>query len=308
MDELTSCIEELKSRIKMHRGTLSENESRTRAALIDPLLRTLGWDVSDPELVTPEYSTGKGRVDYALLKEKRHPVAIFEAKKLGESLSSDNHRDQMIGYAIKEGIVYAGLTNGNDWELYDVFEKVALNQKRILDISIEKSPTYHAALQLLCLWRPNLSSGNVTEALIPIVGLPDDKPPPRRKPSKDWVSLADYETESGMPSPSKIRFWNGTEKNFKSWRNLLGTTIELLYEDGYLTKDCLPYAPLETVGCVVNTEPKHIHGASFVSHYKTEIPFFININLNANDIRVHCRKLLEDFGKDPKTDMHLKIA
>lgn len=308
MDELTSCIEELKSRIKTHRSSLSKSESRTRVALIDPLLRTLGWDVSDPELVTPEYSTGKGRVDYALLKEKDNPVAIFEAKKLGESLSSDNHRDQMIGYAIKEGIVYAGLTNGNDWELYDVFEKVALNQKRILDISIEKSPTYHAALQLLCLWRPNLSSGNVTEALIPIVGLPDDKPPRRRKPSKDWVSLADYETESGMPSPLKIRFWNGTEKKFKSWRNLLGTTIELLYKDGLLTKDRLPYAPLETVGCVINTEPKHIHGVSFVSRYKTEIPFFININLNADSIRDHCRKLLEDFGKDPKADMHLKIA
>lgn len=307
MDELTSCIEELKSRIKMHRGTLSENESRTRAALIDPLLRALGWDVSNPELVTPEYSVGKGWVDYALLEKTGKPVAIFEAKKLGVHLS-DEHRMQMLNYANFRGIAYAGLSNGDCWELYPVFKPGELKDKKILDISIEHQATYHNALKLLCLWNPNLSSGNVTEALIPIVGLPDDKLSRRRKSSKDWVSLADYETESGMPSPSKIRFWNGTEKNFKSWRNLLGTTIELLYEDGYLTKDRLPYAPLETVGCVINTEPKRISGASFAHRYKTEIPFFIEINLDADSIRDHCRKLLEDFGKDPKTDMHFKIA
>ena len=64
MDKLTSCIEELKSRIKTHRSILSENESRTRVALTDPLLRALGWDVSNPKLVTPKYSVGKGWVDY----------------------------------------------------------------------------------------------------------------------------------------------------------------------------------------------------------------------------------------------------
>ena len=307
MDELTSCIEELKSRIKMHRGTLSENESRTRAALIDPLLRALGWDVSNPELVTPEYSVGKGWVDYALLGKTGKPVAIFEAKKLGVHLS-DEHRMQMLNYANFRGIDYAGLSNGDCWELYPVFKPGELKDKKILDISIEHQPSYHNALKLLCLWKPNVSSGNVTKALTPIVGLPDDKPkpPPHLQPSKDWVSLADYKHESGMPS--KIRFWNGTEKNFKSWRNLLGTTIELLYKDGLLTKDRLPYAPLETVGCVINTEPKRISGASFIRPYKTEIPFFIEINLDADSIRDHCRKLLEDFGKDPKTDMHLKIA
>lgn len=70
-------------------------------ALIDPLLRTLGWDVFDPEVVTPECKVGEGRADYALLRADGRPAAIVEAKKLGEALSS--HRMQMLNYANMSG-------------------------------------------------------------------------------------------------------------------------------------------------------------------------------------------------------------
>ena len=39
-------------------------------ALIDPLLRTLGWDVFDPKVVTPEFKVEGGRADYALLRDR----------------------------------------------------------------------------------------------------------------------------------------------------------------------------------------------------------------------------------------------
>ena len=67
LDELVGCIELLQERIRSHRDALRENETRTRMALIDPLLRALGWDVFDPEVVTPEYKAGGGWVDYALM-------------------------------------------------------------------------------------------------------------------------------------------------------------------------------------------------------------------------------------------------
>ena len=38
LDELAGCIEQLKARMQSHRTILEENETRTRAALIDPLL------------------------------------------------------------------------------------------------------------------------------------------------------------------------------------------------------------------------------------------------------------------------------
>ena len=55
LDDLVDVIETLQERIQTHSATLRANEIRTRTALIDPMLTALGWDVSDPALVTPEY-------------------------------------------------------------------------------------------------------------------------------------------------------------------------------------------------------------------------------------------------------------
>ena len=161
LDDLMGCIEALKERMQPHRAVLRENETRTRMALIDPLLRALGWDVSDPSVVTPEYKVSGGWADYALLRPDGKPAATLEAKKLGETLAS--HRMQMLNYANMSGIEYAGLTDGNHWELYRVFQPGPLEERRILDVSIADDPAYASALKLLLLWRPNLASGQRSE-------------------------------------------------------------------------------------------------------------------------------------------------
>ena len=58
LDDLVTAIQTVQQRIREHGNTLSQNEYRTRIALIDPILNALGWDVSDPVLVTPEVSGG----------------------------------------------------------------------------------------------------------------------------------------------------------------------------------------------------------------------------------------------------------
>ena len=96
IDELVNCIEKLKTRMENHAETLQANEWRTRTQLIDPLLCVLGWDVSDPEHVTPEYNTGgKKRADYALLNANKTPLAVLESKPLNVTLTED-HREQMV--------------------------------------------------------------------------------------------------------------------------------------------------------------------------------------------------------------------
>lgn len=115
LDELVGCIDELKDRISKYRNSLNENETRTRMQLIDPLLRVLGWDVSDPRYVIPEFKVSDGWADYALLRDGGKPAAMVEAKKLDEPLKP-THRAQMLKYAIELGIPYTGLTDGNHWE------------------------------------------------------------------------------------------------------------------------------------------------------------------------------------------------
>ena len=64
LDELIALIETLRVRIGEHGQALSQSEALTRYALIDPLLRGLGWDTGDPAQVIPEYpvsSAGKTR-------------------------------------------------------------------------------------------------------------------------------------------------------------------------------------------------------------------------------------------------------
>ena len=169
LDDLVGVIELLKERIATHGASLRENETRTRMALIDPLLQALGWDVSDPTMVTPEYSVGASRADYALLTPTGNPSALVEAKKLDESLAS--HRMQMLNYARHVG--HSPRRTDRRQPLggvYDVFDQAPIEQRRILDVSIANTPAHETALKLLLLWRANLASGQPVAANAPVSG------------------------------------------------------------------------------------------------------------------------------------------
>ena len=67
-------VQKLQGRIDSHGPMFRQNEALTRYALVDPLLRALGWDTENPTVVIPEFSTGEGRADYALLTDAESPT------------------------------------------------------------------------------------------------------------------------------------------------------------------------------------------------------------------------------------------
>ena len=72
LDDLYQVIEKLRERWKPIK-TSSSKRSADRNALVDPLLRALGWDTEDPALAMPEYRLGNGFADYALeRRQARH--------------------------------------------------------------------------------------------------------------------------------------------------------------------------------------------------------------------------------------------
>ena len=166
LDELIAVIETLRRRIADHGPTLGVSETRTRAALIDPLLQVLGWDTTDPSIVMPEYDVRGRKADYALLGQNSLPTAIVEAKKLGEPLHA--YLEQMISNAKRVGVEFAGITDGDQWELYRVLPNGTLEEGRMLNHRISVSPPNLSALRLLLLWRPNLASGQFESASKPI--------------------------------------------------------------------------------------------------------------------------------------------
>ena len=50
LQSLYELIATLRGRIERHAANLSQSEMLTRYALVDPLLRELGWNTEDPDL------------------------------------------------------------------------------------------------------------------------------------------------------------------------------------------------------------------------------------------------------------------
>lgn len=114
---LSDVLKLVKSSAENYGGQLQRNEAVTRAVLIDPVLRALGWDVANPAMVEVEKPIavgGKsGFLDYHLNAEQ--PI-IIEAKKLGEPL--ENYFAQLATYAIMMKIDNVFITDGLRWSHY----------------------------------------------------------------------------------------------------------------------------------------------------------------------------------------------
>lgn len=239
LEELVHCLEVLHGRIRSYTDALQRTEAATRLAAIDPLLRALDWDTSDPSLVTPEYPIESTRVDYALLSPKGTPVAVVEAKKLGTALTA--HRMQMLNYANMAGIPYAALTNGDAWELYEVFRPDALEKRRILAVSLAATPASACALQLLPLWRPNLTGDQL---LVPASTLNREERPQPQSPPPDSEPLPIAVPAAPGPPTKQSRDWTrydvrmyGETVQNLSKREAIWRVVHTLVGRGYAPED-----------------------------------------------------------------------
>lgn len=239
------------------------------------------------------------RADYALLQSDGFPVAIIEAKHLGANL--DDHLEKTIGYAINQGIGYVGLTDGNKWRLYDVFQPVALEKKRILDLSIADEPP-QVAIKLLILWRPILSGNYLAKTATELEKVEKfvdrDRPPPAR--SGDWVSLTEYNPPPGTPSPSLVKFWDDDVQPLKYWCDLLERTAEKLYREGILSFDDTPIQLDQgSKRYVINNEARHPGGKDFVQFFEIGYPpLYVETHYAAKKLRDLTIKLLKKYDKD----------
>ena len=319
LDDLAGVIETLQGRIRNYGDTLRQNEIRTRVALIDPLLQALGWDVADPGLATPEYEISGQRVDYALLGPEGKPAATVEAKKLGEPLAS--HRMQMLNYSNAAGIAYAGLTDGNQWELYEVFKQVTLEERRLLDLRLLDTPAHECALKLLLLWRPNLATGRPVAAGKPILTSLVEPPPappatvtpaavvvntqppvsPTTVPAAadGWVRLSDLRPEPGAQAPTNVRFADGITNSLGAWRNIPLEVAEFLIRNGKLSAGNCPVPMPGSTRYVVHSVAVHPTGKDFTEKRKLSNNLFCETNVSAARALSYAKALLHHCGVDP---------
>ncbi|MBI2917194.1 MAG: type I restriction enzyme HsdR N-terminal domain-containing protein [Chloroflexi bacterium] len=316
LNPLIDLIKTLAERIDKYKDDLRDSESRTRYALIDPLLRKLGWDTEDPDQVRPECSVktpaGKvERVDYALLEQKE-PWVVVEAKKLGIPLSEalgDN-----INYCVYLGAHYLVNTNGQLWEIYDMTKGGRMEDRRVVTFDVSSPERAKMAAAALFLYRGNYcqirlpsaveqptraatagpmaqSAGQSSpqSALLP--------PTPTSAGLSASVSLLEFKPSANSKPPTIIAP-DGTNVSPAVWADLTQRLVQYLWEKGKLTQANCPIGKAQGKRYLIASEPKHPDGQNFWRKRQVG-PIWVEGDSGVWDAVHNARRLLRSVGEDP---------
>lgn len=164
---LTSVLPKLRNRIqKVQNRKDSIGEQNTKAALIEPLLAALGWDIEDIDEVSREYrrKPQDNPVDYALFM-LRSPRLFVEAKGLEKDLSDRRWIGQILGYATVVGVEWCVLTNGDEYRLYNAHAPVDVDQKLFRSVRISDPDQEEYVLDTLELLSKEKMGDNLLNVL-----------------------------------------------------------------------------------------------------------------------------------------------
>jgi len=134
LSNLCDVLSQIKDAASQYQATLKKNEASTRAVLIDPVLRALGWDTANTHMVEIEKSQDSVRADYALNDSNSVPKIIVEAKALGANLSQQQLIMSLVNYAFQFQLNDVFLTDGLVWHHYNNFQPGNVTPTRVLDI------------------------------------------------------------------------------------------------------------------------------------------------------------------------------
>ena len=309
LESLLELVETLKARIDTHGDQLRQSEALTRYALIDPLLRELGWDTEDPKSVIPEYQSKYGRADYALLGDGK-PVMMVEAKKLGTQLR-DSVLSQGIQYCLEEGTKHFSVTDGQRWEVYETHKPVPIEQKRVVDFDLKDLSPTAVCLKALALWRPSVQSGYAAPGQTPVVSLAHNQSGPpassitdipptlRGSDEHDWQQLTQVSATIGQ-KPIEILFPDGNRTQLKNWGAAPVEVVRWLTDQKILSaNDCpIMYSNPRTFRHMVHVQPIHSNGAPFTS--PTEVNgLFVERHDNTSALIDKTKAIIEQVGQDP---------
>ncbi|MGI4821686.1 MAG: hypothetical protein ACRYFV_10805 [Janthinobacterium lividum] len=225
---------------EQNQALLHKNEAATRAALIDPVLRALGWDTADVRMVEPERTVeNKQSLDYVLKGPNGTIQSVIEAKKLGESLDKLGHFGALIGYAFSLKPVSFFITDGLHWHCYSPghshYEPTSI-------IELRADGLLPAALQLLQVLDAahcgyGLSTAAATTSAVPAV-ITQASPAPKQPgaapaaPAKKYHPLTiDLAGPAKHPSkPQWLRLPDGQEHALKTWKDILVKAAEFVLQ------------------------------------------------------------------------------
>ena len=209
MTDIDAALATVRDRIaRYQRQGIGEQD--TKAALIVPILRALGWDLEDLEDVKLEYRrrASDNPVDYALFL-LRTPRLFIEAKSLGSHLDDGKWASQILAYATVAGVEWVALTDGNEWRIYNSHAPVPVEQKlfrvvRVAEVdgNANRTLTLLAKTQMAdhlidAFWKSDFVDRQVRDALVRLFG-PEPDPALVRLIRAKAMSLSPAEVRASL--------------------------------------------------------------------------------------------------------------
>ena len=273
--DLIKRVEKLKSKIEKHRNDIN-NETATRYALIDPVLKELGWRLDDPVEVRYEEGDG-GRWDYKLGNRM-----LIEAKKLDGLKPKDE--DQLIAYLQKNNMGHGVLTDGNLWQKFTVS---SFGHDQDFRIKITQGNPAMISKRLSDLDR---------DYIMRIV-LPSTYPPPaERRQGPSDVPISQFRPDVDLPV--ELTYKGKPPVTCNHWIDVLVGVTDYLIDRGHITKSDCPLVS-GPKSAILNTREYHQTGAKMKSSRRTKSGLYLNANLNSQAVVSNARKIIKHAGLDP---------
>jgi hypothetical protein len=307
LSALVATLTEVCRQAEQNRVLLSKNEAATRAALIDPVLRALGWDTADVRMVEPERTVeNKQSLDYVLKSPGGTIQSVVEAKKLGESLDKLGHVGALIGYAFSLKPVSFFITDGLNWHCYSPGHS---HYEPTSTIELRADNLLPPALQLLQLLdaahsghglplMPSLVSELVAASVITKhhSRLPSQSTS-AIGPLKEYYPLtADLANpDKQLGKPQWLRLPDGQEHPLKTWKDILIKAAELVLK----SQDKLPIPMLDKAGKKTTLLNWHHSGKERSSQQLIYLgkTIFLDTHYSARDCVANALYLLQQLPK-----------
>lgn len=242
LSNLSDTLIQIQESAKLYQETLKKNEAATRAVLIDPVLRALGWDTANTNMVEVEKTMDSVRADYALYDSNAIPRIIVEAKALGTELDQKKLVMALVGYAFSFGLNDVFLTDGIIWEHFDNFQPGKLSPSKTLNL-VTDNPVNCAAyfvqhLDAAKYWSIEQSidvlsqrvdeleniistlQKKVTELTPSVPSKVAIQQTPVKAEADVYIPLTDLDEIAGK-KPSKFRLPDGEVIEINTWKDIL---------------------------------------------------------------------------------------
>lgn len=308
LETLHQLLISLRQTIQEESAMLSQNEALTRYALIDPLLRELGWDTANPKAVIPEYPIdiyggNRARADYALLDDKRNPLVMIEAKKLGEPLLTGKAVNQGMQACLNTNTPFFAATDGDHWTIYDMLKQAMPAEKLIVEFTISAEPPEQTMLKALALNRLSAAyhaamarANAIASSTYQTQAIADIRTPPQSAAPRG-IPLSEIFYKSRDPAPTAIIFPDRKEIPTKdTWADAGYKIIDYLISNNILTAKLLPVGSDRTT--FIDDKPTHPDGRPFKVARQIGA-FHINMDTSPSALLNRIKYIMSAAGHNP---------